>query len=327
MSTTRNKDNVLKNLQRLSQHLMKDRPPYMIHRNNAVLLGGKGQYEEAVKEYFKALEEYEKDKLKSLDTPFVGETFNELAVLHANNKQSDKAVECFERAIKEMETLKEASKLSNAQKYILNYKKNLGTHYSGAGQFKKAQTILEEIAPQYKSGEYENAVSYAQVCHELAHVFNEQCKYLSAEPYARESVRVRKVLHGEDKQAPELKSALLLLAAIIGAPSIAKYDEAEEAAQQALDMAKEMKGAGEQNVTAIISAIQQAREKSKTKKTINKVAPTSAKIEEISDEDAQKMCAANGCGSEGVAQCARCKTVRYCSNRRAQTGRQAQRLG
>jgi len=295
--------------------MKEDKPEYERYRNQAIVLGNAHYYNRSVQIYGISMTLYkeQQEALKKPDSVFIPETLNQLGCLHARYGKFEQATACFTEAIEAEE------KLKGREAEVLSYKRNMALNYKNEKKYDEAMKLCFELLPLYREGQFANKVSNAEMAYLIAEIYNEQTKFEDAEIYAREALTLRETIHGVAEPSAEVCVSLCLLAAIIGAPSIGKYDEAEQFALRALDMTRasstcftaQTKEEEIRGIQSIILALQSAKAEQQDSDKQERALARFHALAGIRPD--MKFCENDSCGRPGALRCAGCKKTAYCS--------------
>jgi len=240
-------------------------------RNAASSAARRGDIAKAKEMYTKAIEEHGKDDKSTL---FVPDIYNEMGVLMCRSGRGKEAVVYLNMAVNEGTKI-----MGDSDRRVVCYEKNLAFAYKTFKQTKKAVSTYKNIVKKYTNGT-DDPSNASEASYELASLLNDSKDFKAAEPIARKCLEWKKALRGSDIHTAPV---LCLLAAIISAPDIAKFDEALNFATAALKITKSTSeswmGKSKDQETSYISKLivairkgkqQLKRNKKKQKKDVRK---------------------------------------------------------
>jgi len=124
--------------------------------------------------------------------------------------------------------------VGDADRKVACFEKNLAFAYKSDKRPKKAVHYYRRSMQKYASlSDHANA---GEAAYELANLLNDLKEFEKAEPVARECLRHKQEIAGEGQI--QVIPTLCLLAAIVSAPKIAKFDEASELAMSAMKLTR-----------------------------------------------------------------------------------------
>ncbi len=246
---------------RLAERLLgKKIPLHQKLRAQAMRFMRQGNVANAEKIFRGAIQAHKPD-----DTFFKWQVYNDMGCMFSRQNDFKKAVDSLEAAVAEgvrVAGTRDDAKVSVAEKNLaFALKSNEKTK-------KRAISLYETLFDRYTSI-LNDKVNAAEVAYELANLLNDVKEFKKAAPYARRCLAIRQ----ESKRVSDIQIApvLCLLAAIISAPDIAQFDEAERLAYTALDISKKIpqswsglaKTAEVKHVQTLIMSIRRGRQAAK----------------------------------------------------------------
>eukprot|EP00466_Bigelowiella_natans_P007393 jgi/Bigna1/90820/estExt_fgenesh1_pg.C_800055 len=160
---------------------------------------------------------------------FVADSYNDLGCLMCRSGRQKDAITYLRLAVTKGSTV-----VGNADRKVACFEKNLAFAYKSDKRPKKAVHYYRRSMQKYASlSDHANA---GEAAYELASLLNDLKAFAKAEPVARECLKHKKEI--ADEGQIQVIPTLCLLAAIISAPEIAKFDESAELAMSAMKLTR-----------------------------------------------------------------------------------------
>jgi len=205
--------------------LGKSIPEHNRLKSRAAVAGRRGQLIEAKKLYIEAIVAHGEDDVSL----FAAECYNDLGCLLCRTGQVKDSIIFLRLSVE-----KGGQAVGETDRKVACFTKNLAFAYKSARQMRKACKYYEDAMGKYST--ISDSANAGEAAYELATLLNEEKNFSKAEPVARECLEFKKKV--ADESQIQVVPALYLLAAIISAPEIAKFDEALELATSALKLTK-----------------------------------------------------------------------------------------